>query len=438
MEKTHTPDMPAQPERRAVMAGMAAGGVAMAVGLPQTANAQSGSTAWGWPTPHTKVSDKSVAWLKEKGWWPLGLGWQPPWSGQNAVMAVMDKQGFLAQRGLESKLTAFTSGPALNEVFISTRIQVGVGGNFPLNSLVDNKIPLKVISIICPNLRHHVIVPLDSPLKSVKDFKGGKNGEPYVIGIATGSSSEFYFQMMAGLNGINIGKDVVLKNMPPPEQLLMPKGIDAVVPWDYTCSLMLNERKNGRSIDVSYAYNIYQGSIYVRQELVDNVPDVVQALTDAIVEATLWLRLNVEPAVNAMMEDANLKNAPRTLLTQQLIEYNNWYKPTYLYPIADFWAKENERIAKWLFDNKRLKTAFTQKDFSSVFAPQFMKSTFDRLGWKIPSVPPTVPAGWAGKLGELPYPAYDTILTMKGPQAFPERGDLTKPYTFNGQTVTPA
>ena len=311
MEKTHTPDMPAQPERRAVMAGMAAGGVAMAVGLPQTANAQSGSTAWGWPTPHTKVSDKSVAWLKEKGWWPLGLGWQPPWSGQNAVMAVMDKQGFLAQRGVESKLTAFTSGPALNEVFISTRIQVGAGGNFPLNSLVDNKIPLKVISIVCPNLRHHVIVPIDSPLKSVKDFKGGKNGEPYVIGIPTGSSSEFYFQMMAGLNGINIGKDVVLKNMPPPELLLMPKGIDAVVPWDYTCSLMINERKNGRSIDVSYAYNVYQGSIYVRQELVDNVPDVVQALTDAITEATLWLRLNVEPAVNAMMEDANLKNAPR-------------------------------------------------------------------------------------------------------------------------------
>jgi len=438
MGKEEVLQTPTQPERRAVMAGMAAGGVAMAVGLPQVATAQSGSTAWGWPTPHTKVSDKSVAWLKDKGWWPLGLGWQPPWSGQNAVMAVMDKQGFLAQRGVESKLTAFTSGPALNEVFISTRIQVGVGGNFPLNSLVDNKIPLKVISIVCPNLRHHVIVPIDSPLKSVKDFKGGKNGEPYVIGIPTGSSSEFYFQMMAGLNGINIGKDVVLKNMPPPELLLMPKGIDAVVPWDYTCSLMINERKNGRSIDVSYAYNVYQGSIYVRQELVENVPDVVQALTDAITEATLWLRLNVEPAVNAMMEDANLKNAPRALLTQQLIEYNNWYKPTYLYPIADFWAKENERIAKWLFDNKRLKTAFTQKDFAGVFAPQFMKSTFERLGWKIPTVPPTIPAGWNGKIGELPYPTYDTILSMKGPQNFPERGDLTKPFTFNGQTVTPA
>ena len=215
------------------------------------------------------------------------------------------------------------------------------------------------------------------------------------------------------MNGINIGKDVVLKNMPPPEQLLMPKGIDAVVPWDYTCSLMLNERKNGRSIDVSYAYNIYQGSIYVRQELVDNVPDVVQALTDAIVEATLWLRLNVEPAVNAMMEDANLKNAPRTLLTQQIDRIQQLVQTDLSVSDCRFLGQGERTHRQWLFDNKRLKTAFTQKDFSSVFAPQFMKATFDRLGWKIPTMPPTVPAGWAGKLGELPYPAYDTILTMK-------------------------
>ena len=53
---------PERPDRRAAMAGIAAGGVAMAVGLPQAADAQaSGNTAWGWPTPHTKVSEKSVA-----------------------------------------------------------------------------------------------------------------------------------------------------------------------------------------------------------------------------------------------------------------------------------------------------------------------------------------------------------------------------------------
>jgi sulfonate transport system substrate-binding protein len=217
----------------------------------------------------------------------------------------------------------------------------------------------------------------------------------------------------------------------------MPKGIDAVVPWDYTCSMMINERKNGRSIDVSYPYNIYQGSVFLRKELVDNVPDVVQAITDAIVEATLWIRLNPDAAVATMQEDPNLKSVPATLLQQQMLEYNNLYKPTYLYPMADFWARENEKIARWLFDNKRLQKPFSAKEFTGVFAPEFMQNTFERLGWKIPTVPPTIPQGWAGKIGELPYPAYDTVATMKTPQNWPESSDLTRAYAFNGRTVKP-
>ena len=128
---------------------------------------------------------------------------------------------------------------------------------------------------------------------------------------------------------------------------------------------------------------------------------------------------------------------PTTLLKQQLLEYNNLYKPTYLYPMADFWARENEKIARWLFDNKRLQKPFSAKEFTGVFAPEFMQNTFERLGWKIPTVPPTIPQGWAGKIGELPYPAYDTVATMKAPQNWPESADLTRAYTFNGRTVKP-
>ena len=48
-EQQEHPDTPLRPDRRAAMAGIAAGGVAMAVGLPQAAEAQTaGNTAWGW------------------------------------------------------------------------------------------------------------------------------------------------------------------------------------------------------------------------------------------------------------------------------------------------------------------------------------------------------------------------------------------------------
>ena len=34
-------------------------------------------------------------------------------------------------------------------------------------------------------------------------------------------------------------------------------------------------------------------------------------------------------------------------------------------------------------------------------------------------------------------PPYDTFLSMKAPQPWPEREDLTKPFRFDGKVYTP-
>ncbi|MCU0968155.1 MAG: ABC transporter substrate-binding protein [Rubrivivax sp.] len=412
---------------------VAAGALALTPAQAQSSN------AWGWPQPYDKVSDKSVAWLKEKGWWPLTVAYQPPWSGQNAIFAVMNQQKFLQARGLEASVQTFPSGPALNEVFISGRAQVGNGGNFPLNTLIDRQVPVRAIAIMSPNLRHQVIVPNDSPLKNITDMRGGNPAtkEPWVIGIATGSSAEFYLQLSLAANKLAIGKDVTFRNMPPPEQALLPKGIDAVVPWDFTNSLIINERKTGRPIDVHYPYVMYLGVTYVRQELVDNVPDVVQAIADSIVESQLWIRANPDKAVDALLEDPNLRLQPRSLLAQQIAEYNNHFKPTYLYPHTNFWFRENQRTVNWLFENKRMRTPLTEQEFATVFRPEFVGKSFEKLGWAVPKEPVFIPRGWTGKVGEPPYPEYLTFLSMKEPQAFPEPGDLVRPWTFKGQTFRP-
>lgn len=417
------------------------GGLAIAVGLllglgSTPAVAQTGQfTQWGWPQPYEKVSDKSVAWLKEKGWWPLTIAWQPPWSGQNASLVTINRQELLAKRGLEAKFQAFNSGPDINEAITSTKAQVGVGGNFPFTTLIDKQVPIKVVAVTSPNLKHQTIVPVDSPLKSLKDLKG--SNPPAVIGIVTGSSAEFYFQIAAAANGLQVGRDVILKNLPLSEQIQLPKGIAAVVPWDLTASLITQERKTGRAIDVSYPYNIYQGSYYLRQELIDNVPDVAQALTDAFIEANLWIRLNPEKTADLLAEEPGLKNVPKTLLVQQIQEYNNLYKPTYVHPTPAFWGQENERIAKWLKSGNRLTRDVTAKDYVAAFAPQFADKAFAKLGWTVPTLPPSIPKNWSGKVGQSPYPDYLTYLTLKAPQAFPEKGDLVKAWSFDGKSYKP-
>lgn len=390
---------------------------------------------YGYSAPVEKISDKSIAWLKDKGWWPMTVAFQPPWSGQNTINIVMDKGGLMAKRGIDAKWQAFASGPAINEVMVSARAQVGNGGNFPFTSLLDKKVPVKMIGVVSPNLLHALVVPNDSPIKSMKDLKGAP--EPHTIGIVTGSSAEFYFQMATQVHGIQIGKDVILKNMPPGEQMAMPKGIAGVVPWDATPTMIVSDRKMGRIVDSSFDYNIYEGNFYVRQELVDNVPDVVQAYADAMVEATLWIRANPEKAADMMAADPNLKNFPKATLLQQIKAYNLLYKPTYVYPHAKFWGEANEPIFNWLHQQKRIQNPLKGKDFEAAVDDRFLKNTFAKLGWAVPKQPVFLPAGWSHPLDKLPLPKYLTPISWEKPQTFPEPGDLTKPWSFGGKTYNP-
>lgn len=407
--------------------------LALLVAFP--AFAQQKFNDWGWPTPYEKVSDKSVQWLKDKGWWPVQVAYQAPWSGQNTVNIVMDRQGLLKVRGIETKYQAFPSGPAINETIVSARFQVANGGNFPFTSLLDKNIPVKAIAILSPNLLHGLVVPPDSPLKSIKDLKG--SNPPATIGIVTGSSAEFYFQMAMRVNGLQAGKDVILKNMPPGEQMALPKGVTGVVPWDPAPTLMVEERKNGRIIDSIFPYNMFEGQFYLRSEIIENAPDVAQAFSDAFAEATLWIRRNPEKAVELMGEDPNLKSFSKAILMQQIRAYNNLYKPTHIYPHAQFWGSVNQTIFDWLHEQKRITQPLKAKDFVAAVDERFMRRTFEKLGWAIPAQPPFIPAGWTGDPAKPPYPEYMHALNRREPQAFPEKGDLVKPWSFGGKTYNP-
>lgn len=419
--------------RRSFLCGVSAVALMATLDIAQAQGAK--FTEWGWPQPYQKVSDKSVAWLKQKGWWPLHIAFQAPWSGQNNINIVADREGLLAKRGIEAKWQAFGSGPAINEVLVTGRFQVANSGNFPFTSLLDKQIPVKVIALVTPNILHATIVPNDSKVKSLDDFKG--SNPPAAIGLVTGSSAEFYFQEAASVHGLVIGKDVVLKNMPIGEQMALPKGIDAVVPWDAGASMITQDRKNGRMIDTIYPYNMYEGNYVVRQELVDNVPDVVQALSDTYVEALLWSRLNIDKTVQLLKEDPSLRHFTKSILLQQTKLYNLMYKPTFAYPHAMFWGEANEPIFDWLYKLKRIQHPLKAKDFAAAVDASFMAKTFGKLGWAVPKRPPFLPANWAGSLAKPPYPTYATPISLEEPQPFPEKGDLTKPWSFGGKTYNP-
>ncbi len=412
--------------------------------------AQQQFTDWGWPLPYEKVSDKSVSYLKEKGWWPLKWAYQPPWMAEATIPLIIKKLDLAKKRGLEVEMVGLLSGPDINEGLASGKFQVGNGGNFPVTSLLDKKVGVKSTGIIWTPLdEHRILVHLDSKLISPKDLEGKS------VGLVADSSAEFAFVGYAMAQGLDLSK-IAIKPMPIPDQAAFPAGVDAVLPWAPTSRLMTEYRKNAKPLTDTGPYQLYWGDAHVTTELVENCPDVVQALTDMAVEALLWGRVHLKEATDIVKEDPNLESFPWQLLYDENVTWMARLKPTWIYPFADIYAIEGARIAKWLKDNDRIKNTLTTKDYLDYFAPgvQFMDNTFKKLGWKIPSAPPYFSAGMdmnkfqeglTERLKGLRRSVQLSVLQrrfhfpyqMQENQAWPEKGDLEKPWVYEGKTYNP-
>jgi ABC-type nitrate/sulfonate/bicarbonate transport system substrate-binding protein len=394
---------------------------------PLRAFGESRFTEWGWPQPYTQVSASSQKWLESQGWWPLKLGSQPGFTG----MPVAIQKSFYKARGLELETIPFFSGPAINEAVVAGRVQGGLAGNFPFTSLIALEFPVRCLAVLAPNIKHAALVPLDSPLQTIEDLK--KQSDKPAFGIVTGSSAEFFFNEALRTTGMEPGKDVILKNMGPPDMLTLPSGLTGVVQWAPWAWDHLLFRKNARQLFSIFPYNFYMGNLYLRQEILDKAPDIAQAVVDGFAEGVLYTRYKPGDAIRLTHNDVMHARFSPEMLERLIKIVNNQYRPTWFYPHTEFWSTENARVAKWLYETKRLQKLITADRYAAVFDVRFADHTFETLGWKRPDRPPFIPPNWPGRVGQVPYPEYVNEDTYNGPQPFGEPGDLIRPWYFDGR-----
>jgi len=421
--------------KRLALAAVLVLAIVLAAGLEASAQQ---FTQWGWPLPYEQVSVKSIEWLKHQGWWPLQYGYQSPWLGQATIPMVIKDSGLDRKRGLDVQLQSFLAGPPLNEALVAGKIQIGVGGNFPLTTLIVRKAPVHSPGIVwTPVLEHSILAPLDSPLKSPTDLKGK------VVGLVAGSSSEFAFNAYLRGHGMD-PKEVTVKSLPIPDQATMPKGIDAVVPWSPTPNLMAKYRKNARVFADTAPHQLYWGTLHIRDEVFQNAPDVVQAVVDMAVEAMLVARLNPKAAAEVTRKDPALAAYPPELMLEETIATVSAFKPSWIYPFVDVYAPAGAQVARFLHDSGRLKEPLGEDAYRAWFqgGTRWMDATFRKLGWRTPKEPPYFPpgvttAGFRQALASgqrlkliLPY-------RLEKPQPFPEPEDLERRWQFDGTWYEP-
>jgi ABC-type nitrate/sulfonate/bicarbonate transport system substrate-binding protein len=408
--------------RREIIAGAAATGFA----LTQHANALAAVDDVS--KIQSTISQKSVAWLKSKGWWPLQVHINPTWSDGNLVVAVMKENKLLEKRGIETNYQSFTAASYVNAAYIPGHLQVAQAGELGLYAVMGLEVPTAAV-VVYPAQLQGFMVPPNSPLKSLSDLKDQKVlKRPAVYGVTIGSTPQLGWQIASTTLGLTQDKDYKLANLSPADIITMPAGIDVAGIWEPLVSQMTLINKNARVLEPTGRYEFFSGYSYIRGEIAESAPDVIQAYVDAFVEAQLWADKNQSAALAMLIKQPLAAAQNPKLLKQQANLYNFWPKPTKNYPFKDthgFWTGVLEYQSSVAHQYGFLKQQLTSADFEKTLRPDFMANTYKRLGWAVPAWPMYVPKNWSGVVGKPPYPAYLwNGIELSGPEPFPTKSDL--------------
>jgi sulfonate transport system substrate-binding protein len=269
----------------------------------------------------------------------------------------------------------------------------------------------------------------------MEDLKGQKVlKRPAVIGVTVGSTNHLGLLIAAKTLNLKEGADFIIKNMGPADIIAMPAGIDVVGIWEPNVLFMTEVRKNVRILELIDRYEVFNGYSYMRGELEQNAPDVVQAYLDAFIEAKLIIRANPDQLISDLTKDVSQRGRDENLIRRDVLIHVVDPKPTLNYVFENsrgFYIDLEIFQAGVMHDAGVLKRRYTADEFRAVLRPNYLANTFKKLNWKIPDQPVFLPSNWGGRIGNPPYPEYG--LMRMGRQEFPTKSDLTGPWYYKGK-----
>jgi sulfonate transport system substrate-binding protein len=131
-------------------------------------------------------------------------------------------------QGLQIDWVQFPSGPALTEALNAGEIDVGEVGEAPPVFAAAAKVPFQIVGASAPAPEgESVLVPKDSPIRSVADLKGKK------VALNKGSNVHYFLIKLLEANGLSLD-DIQVQYLTPSDgrAAFDSTSIDAWVIWD--------------------------------------------------------------------------------------------------------------------------------------------------------------------------------------------------------------
>ena len=271
----------------------------------------------------------------------------------SALHTLQRANGSLEQKlkplGITVRWVEFPAGPQLLEGLNVGAVDVGyVGEAPPIFAQAAGAQFVYIGNDPASPQAEAIVVPKDSPIKSVADLKGKK------VVLNKGSNVHYLLVKLVEQAGLKLS-DLQVVYLPPADAraAFESKNVDAWVIWDPF--LAAAEKQIGARVlaDGRGAVNNYQYYLAQRDYARKN-PKVIETLFSASVELGAWAKANVKQAAAQI--------APLQGLSTEVVELTLQRQQLNVKPITTAVAADQQKIADTFFDLKLIPKAIKVSD----------------------------------------------------------------------------
>jgi ABC-type nitrate/sulfonate/bicarbonate transport system substrate-binding protein len=232
------------------------------------------------------------------------VGKAVPFAYTFTPMEVGKEAGIWAKYGIEPEISGFGGDAKMQQALTAGSIDFGLGSG-PGMGFMAKGVPAKGVAAFAAEPRNiSVLVPYNSPYKTLADLKGKK------LGVTTvGSLTDWLVKRMAmsegwgpaGMTSVPVG------GLEPTLAALKTGQIDAAV-MALEVAYNLEARKEARPLfdTGKFASDFHTHIIFARQEVIEKNPDLVQRFVNGWFATVRYMKANKEKTVQVASKTINL------------------------------------------------------------------------------------------------------------------------------------
>jgi ABC-type nitrate/sulfonate/bicarbonate transport system substrate-binding protein len=263
------------------------------------------------------------------------------------------------KRGLELEVVSFNGAARMHQAMISGAIDIGLGSGAAMSDIGKGEPSLAIAQTLGPPADIAIVVPYESPIKTVDDMRGK------VVGVAsTGSVTEWMVFELARQKGWPISdmKTVGIGGTDAAVAAIRAKQVDALV-VDVAIGLFLEPQKAGRVLMPcsDYVKDFVMHANYAMNKIMDEHPEVVSAFCAAWFEAVKMMQHDKEQAVKIA--------TPVTKLDPKIVAESYDIVIPKMSATGHFDSKGLETLARSYVETKALPT---KPDMSKFYTEKFL------------------------------------------------------------------